>query len=74
MNDIVSMICFHKGPLVLRYALVMSKLYFSHFFISFFVSLCRICLRAKVRNLVFIICSLLVGIDFVTDKLKATFS
>ena len=68
------MICFHKGPLVLHYALVMSKLHFSHFFISFFIGLRRICLRAKARNLVFIICSLLVGIDYVTDKLKATFS
>ena len=34
----------------------------------------RICLRAKVRILVFIICPLLVGIDCVTDKTKATFS
>ena len=66
--------CFHKGPLVLRYALVMWTLYFSHFFTSFFVGLRRIFLRAKVRNLAFINCSLLVGIDCVTDKLKATFS
>ena len=41
---------------------------------SFFISLCRICLCAKVCNLVFIVCSLIVGIDCVTDKLKATFS
>ena len=27
-----------------------------------------------INNLVLIICSLLVGIDYVTDKLKATFS
>ena len=47
---------------------------FQSFFSSFFIGLRRICLRAKVRNLVFIICSLLVGIDCVTDKLKATFS
>ena len=40
----------------------------------FFIGLRRICLRAKVRNFVFINCSLLVGIDCVTDKLKATFS
>ena len=33
----LSMICFHKGPLVLRYALVMRKQYFSHFFKSFFM-------------------------------------
>ena len=44
--------------------------------VCFFIGLCRICLRAKVRNLVFINCFtlLLVGIDCVTDKLKATFS
>ena len=29
-------------------------LYFSHFFISFFIGLCRICLRAEAHNLVFI--------------------
>ena len=44
------------------------------FLISFFIGVCRICLCAKVRNLVFIICSLLVGTDCVTDNLKATFS
>ena len=48
--------------------------YFSHFFTSFFIVIRRICLPAKVRKLVFIICSLLVGIDCVTDKLKVTFS
>ena len=37
------------------------------------IGLRRICLCAKVRNLVFIIFSLLVGIDCVTDKLKPTF-
>ena len=47
---------------------------FQSFFTSFFIGLRIICLHAKVRNLVFIICSLLVGIDCVTDKLKATFS
>ena len=46
-------------------------LYFSHLFTSFFIGLRRICLRAKARNLVFINCSLLVGNDCVTDKLKA---
>ena len=48
----------------------------SFFFTSFFIGLRRICLRAKVHNLVFIsnCCSLLVGIDYGTDKLKATFS
>ena len=46
----------------------------SFFFTSFFIGLRRICLRAKVHNLVFISCSLLVGIDYGTDKLKATFS
>ena len=63
--------CLHKGPLLLRNDLVMQMLYFSHFFTSFFIGLRRICLRAKVP---FIIRSLLVGIDCVTDKLKATFS
>ena len=58
------MMCFHKGPLVLRYALVMRMLFFRHFFTSFFIGLRRICLRAKVHNLVFInYSSLLVGID-----------
>ena len=48
-------------------------IYFSHFFTSFFIGLRRICLRAKVHNLVF--SPFLVGIDCVTDKiLKATFS
>ena len=45
-------------------------LYFSHFFTSFFTGLLRICLHAKVRDSVFIICLLLVGIDCVTDKLN----
>ena len=49
------MMCFHKSPLVLCYALVMWTLYFSQFFTSFFTGLHRICLRAKVHNLVFII-------------------
>ena len=47
---------------------------FQSFFQKFLTGLRRICLRAKVRNLVFIICSLLVGIDCVTGNLKATFS
>ena len=70
------MMCFHKSPVVWRYALVMWMLnsYFSHFFTSFFIGLCRICLHAKVRNVVFINCSLLVGIDCLTDKLKAALS
>ena len=46
----------------------------SFFFTSFFVGLRRICLRVQVLNLVFIICSVLVGIDCVSDQLKATFS
>ena len=53
--------CFHKGPLVFRNAVVIWTLYFSRFLN---VSLCRSCLSAKVRNLVSIICSLLVGIDY----------
>ena len=44
------------------------------FLTSFFIGLRRICLRAKVHNLVFFICSLFTGIDCVTDKLKAIFS
>ena len=68
------MVCFHKGSLVLRYASVMGMLYFSHFFFFFFIGLRRICVRAKLCTLVFIICSLLAGIDCVTDKLKDTFS
>ena len=47
---------------------------FQPFFQKFLTGLRRICLRAKVRNLVFIICPLLVGIDCVTGNLKATFS
>ena len=47
---------------------------FQSFFTSFFIGFRRMCLHAKVRHLVFIICSLLIGIDYVTDKLKATFS
>ena len=43
---------------------------FQSFFQKFLTGLCRICLRAKVRNLVFIICSLLGGIDCVTGKLN----
>ena len=46
---------------------------FQSFLQKFLTGLRRTCLRAKVRNLVFIICSLLVGIDCVTGKLKATF-
>ena len=48
---------------------------FQSFFQKFLIGLRRICLRAKVRNLVSsLFCSLLVGMDCVTDKLKATFS
>ena len=60
------MMCFNEDPLVLRYALVLRTLDFS----LFFTLLRRICLRAKVRNLVFIICSLLVGIYRLTEKSK----
>ena len=56
-------------------------LFFSHvntkfqsFFQKFLTGLRRICLRAKVGNLVFIICSLLIGIDCVTGKSIVTFS
>ena len=55
------MMCFHKGPLVLRIHLLSVI-----FLASFFIGLCRICLRAKVCNVVFIIRSLLTGIDCVT--------
>ena len=54
------MMCFHKGPLVLNYAVIWT-LYFSHFFTGLY----RICLCAKVHNLVII-----VGIDCATDKSK----
>ena len=47
--------CFHKGPLV--YTWVVWTLYSSLFSPSFFIGLRRICLRAKVSNLDFIICS-----------------
>ena len=56
------MMCFHEG-----------SLYFSHenvVFQSIFTLLRRISVRAKVRNLVFVICSLLVGIYCVTGKSK----
>ena len=47
---------------------------FQSFFQKFLTGLHRIYLCAKVRNLVFIICSLLEGIDCVTGKSIATFS
>ena len=50
--------CFNERPLVLRHALVIRTLDFC----QFFTLLRRICLRVKVRNLVLIICSLLLGI------------
>ena len=68
------MICFAKGPLVLRYALVKVNAIFQSFFQKFLIGLRRICLRTKVHNLIFIICSLLLRSGCVTDKLKATFS
>ena len=69
LNENVIMMCFHKGPLV------SCEWHISViFFTSFFIGLRWICSRAKVGNLVFMICSLLAGIDRVTDKLKATFS
>ena len=58
--------CFNEGSLVLRCALVIRTLDFS----QFFTLLHRICLRAKVRNLVFIICSLFVGIFCLTEQSK----
>ena len=51
--------CFHNGALVLCYALVMLRLYFSQFFASFFIGLRRIYSRTDVRNLITDICSLL---------------
>ena len=64
LNENVLMMCFHKGPLVLHYVLVNAILQ------SIFTVLHRICLRAKVHNLVFIICQLLLGIYCVTYKSK----
>ena len=66
------MICFPKGKETLCFSHVNAIV--QSFFQQFLIGLCRICLHARVRNLVFIICSLLVGIDCVTSKLKATFS
>ena len=60
----VLMMCFHKGPPVLHYVLVNAILQ------SIFTVLHRICLCAKVHNLVFIICPLLLGIYCVTYKSK----
>ena len=68
------LICFPKGPLVFTLCFSHVKAIFESFFQKFLIGLRRICLRVKVCNLVFIICSLLVGIDCVTDQLKATFS
>ena len=45
-----------KGPLVLSYALVMQRLYFSQFFTCFFWGLHQICSRSNVR--LFIACKL----------------
>ena len=66
MNENVIVMCFNEGPLVLRYALVIRTLDVS----QFFTLLRRICLRAKARNLVFIIFSLLVGIFCLTEQSK----
>ena len=69
------MICFPKGLLVLRYALVKWMLYFSHFFKRFLQVYTEfVYVQKYVIILVFIICSLLVGIDCVTGKSIATFS
>ena len=67
MNENVVMMCFHW---FYSYVLVIWTQYFSQFFTSFFKGLRRICSRAKVGNLVFIICSLPIGTDCVTDKSK----
>ena len=67
VNENVVMMCFHW---FYSYVLVIWTQYFSQFFTSFFKGLRRICSRAKVGNLVFIICSLPVGTDCVTDKSK----
>ena len=64
--------CFHKGPMVLHYALVMWTLYFSQFFTSFCIRFTQNFFSTKVPNVFFIICSLLVGIDFVSDKSKVS--
>ena len=66
------MICFPKGKGTLCFSHVNAIV--RSFFQQFLTGLRIICLCAKVRNLVFIICSILVGIDCVTGKLKATFS
>ena len=66
------MICFPKGKGTLCFSHVNAIV--QSFFQQFLTGLCIICLCAKARNLVFIICSILVGIDCVTGKLKATFS
>lgn len=42
---------------------------FQSIFTSFCIDLHKLCLRAKVQNLIFIICSLLERMDCVTDKL-----
>ena len=51
--------CFHNGALVLCYALVTLRLYFSQVFASFFIGVRRIYSRTDVRNLITVICSLL---------------
>ena len=56
------MMWFHKDPLVLRYV--------NAIFQSVFHRLKQNLFTCNVLNLVFIICSLLVGIDCVTDKSK----
>ena len=68
LNENVLMMCFHKGPLVLHYVLVNAILQsifsqFSQFYVEFVEC-------AKVHNLVFIICPLLLGIYCVTYKSK----
>ena len=63
--------CFHEAHWF-YFALVMWTQCSSHFFTSFFIVLNRICLHAKVFNLIFVICSLLVGIycvDWYINKL-----
>ena len=78
LNNIVNKKRYHKFWMTTYYDVFSfwptGFYFFFWYFRSFFISLRRICLRAKVCNLVFIICSLIVGIDCVTDKLKATFS
>ena len=59
------MMSFHEGPLVVCYASVMPCVEkFFHMFLYFISS------SANVGKLYIVICSLLVGVDFVANELK----